>query len=83
MANRHPIIELTPEQEAAAQRMEQVLLEAARSDIRQLARLMVSKEDHKIFGRTEYEVRDLVHGIGAKVLEITANERSKKGVLRQ
>ena len=52
------------------------------ADIRQLARLMVSKEDHEIFGQTEYEVRDLVHGIGAKALEITANERSKKGVLR-
>jgi hypothetical protein len=83
MAKHHPLIELTPEQEAAAQRMEQALLEAARSDIRQLARLMVSKEDHEIFGQTEYEVRDLVHGIGAKALEMTANERSKKGVLRQ
>lgn len=83
MATRHQNIELTPEQEAAAQRMEQVLLEAARGDIRQLARLMTSKADHEIFGQTEYEVRDLVHGIGAKALEITANERSKKGVLRQ
>ncbi len=82
MAKRRQAIELTPEQEASAERMEQVLLEAARSDIRQLARLMVSKEDHEIFGQTEYEVRDLVHGIGAKALEITANERSKKGVLR-
>lgn len=83
MAQRRSIIELTPEQEAAAERMEQVLLEAAREDIRQLSRLMASKADHEIFGQTEYEVRDLVHGIGAKALEITANERSKKGVLRQ
>lgn len=83
MAKRVSIIELTPEQEASAERMEQVLLEAAREDIRQLSRLMASKEDHEIFGQTEYEVRDLVHGIGAKALEITANERSKKGVLRQ
>lgn len=82
MAQRPQAIELTPEQEASAERMEQVLWEAARSDIRQLARLMVSKEDHEIFGQNEYEVRDLVHGIGAKALEIAANERSKKGVLR-
>jgi hypothetical protein len=81
MATHHPLIELTPEQEAAAQRLEQTLLAAAQSDIRQLARLLVSKADHEIFGQTEYEVRDLVHGIGAKALEITANERSKKGVL--
>jgi hypothetical protein len=82
MAQRPREIELTPEQEASAERLEQVLMEAARDDVRQLARLMASKADHEIFGRTEYEVRDLVHGLGAKALEIAANERSKKGVLR-
>lgn len=82
MARHYQPLELTPEQEAEAQRMEQVLVEATRSDIRQLARLMASKQDHEILGQTEYEVRDLVHGIGAKALELTANERAKKGVSR-
>ena len=75
-------LELTAEQEAEAQRMERLFLEAARDDIRHLARLMASKGDHEIFGQTEYEVRDVVHRMGAKALEVTANERSKKGVPR-
>lgn len=82
MAQRRQPIELTPEQEAEAQRIEEILVEASRKDIHELARLMASKQDHEIFGQTEYEVRDLVHRIGAKALETTANERSKKGVPR-
>lgn len=75
-------VELTQEQEAEAQRIEQVMLGAAKKDIQQLARLLASKKDHELFGQTEYEVRDIVHQIGAKALESVANERSKKGVPR-
>ena len=82
MAKHRPEIALTPVQEAEAERLAQAFLSAAQDDIRQLARLMASKADDELFGQTEYEVRDLVLGIGAKALEISANERSKKGVLR-
>ena len=82
MAKQVAPLELTPEQEAEAQRIEQVLLEAARKDVRELARLMASKQDHEILGQTEYQVRDIVHRLGAKALEATANERAKKGVPR-
>jgi hypothetical protein len=34
-----------------------------------LARLLVSKEDRDLFGDTEFEVRKLVHRIGAKAYE--------------
>ena len=82
MAKQVAPLELTPEQEAEAQRIEQVLLEAARKDVRELSRLMASKQDHEILGQTEYQVRDIVHRLGAKALEATANERAKKGVPR-
>jgi hypothetical protein len=82
MAQCHQPLQLTAEQEAEARRIEEILIEASRQDIRELARLMASKENHEIFGKTEYEVRDLVHRLGAKALEITANERSKKGIPR-
>lgn len=75
-------VELTSEQEAEAQRIEQFMLDAAKKDIQQLARLLASKKDHELLGQTEYEVRDIVHRIGAKALESAANERSKKGVPR-
>lgn len=82
MAKHQQPLELTAEQEAEAQRIEAVLLEAAQEDLREMARLMASKQDHEIFGQTEYEVRELCHRLGAKALEATANERAKKGVPR-
>lgn len=39
-----------------------------------LARLLVSKPDAELFGQTEFEIRALVHRIGARAIE----ERSKK-----
>lgn len=82
MAKREQQVELTPEQEAEAERIERILREAANKDIRQLARLLASKKNHELFGQTEYQVRDIVHGLGAKALQTAANERSKKGVPR-
>jgi hypothetical protein len=82
MAKLKQHLELTAEQEAEAQRIEHILREATSGDLRQLARLLASKKDSELFGQTEYQVRDIVHGIGAKALEATANERSKKGVPR-
>jgi hypothetical protein len=32
-----------------------------------------------LFGQKEFELRDQVHGLGAKALEVAADERQKKG----
>jgi len=72
-------LELTPEQQEEAQRIEHILMEAAREDIRALAELMASKPDRQLLGQTEFEVRDLVHRIGAKAIETTLQERKKGG----
>ena len=80
MAKRELPLELTAEQEAEAQQIEHHLREALQDDIHQMARLLASKADRELFGKTEFEVRDLVHRMGAKALEVTAAERSKKGV---
>ncbi len=82
MAKQQQQLELSSVQEAEAERIEHVLREAANEDIRQLARLLASKKDQELFGQTEYQVRDIVHGLGAKALQAAANERSKKGVPR-
>ena len=47
-----------------------------------LARALASKADSELLGATEYEVRDRVHELGAKALEVAANERQKKGRIR-
>jgi hypothetical protein len=57
---------LSPELEAQAQELVARLRPQAEEDLLALARLLVSKEDHDLFGETEFEVRDLVHRLGAK-----------------
>jgi len=48
-----------------------------------LAKALASKADSELFGANEYEVRDRVHALGAKALEVAANERQKKGRVRR
>lgn len=74
--NRRP--ELTPEQQAEAERIRTALLEAAAADIRELAELLASRDDSNTFGATEFTVRDIVHRIGAKAVQ-TALDGRKKG----
>lgn len=71
--------ELTPEQQAEAQRIEAILMGAVRDDVRALAELLASKPDHQLLGKTEYEVRDRVHEIGARAIETALNGRKKGG----
>lgn len=74
-------IVLTKEQEAEAERIVDVVAGAARSEIRQMARLLVSKSNQELFGATEFRVREIVHGIGARTLEAALEERKKRGIL--
>jgi hypothetical protein len=73
----HPT--LSPEQQAEAQRIAGILLEAARDEVVAIAELLASKPDHKLLGKAEFEVRDRVHKIGAKAIETALNERKKGG----
>ncbi len=68
---------LSPEQEAAAQRLAAVLLEKAKEETLRIARLLVSKRDDELLGATEFEVRDRVHRLGAQAIETALNERKK------
>lgn len=70
--------ELTTQQEAEAQRIAAVVLEASRKDIEAMARLLASKPDRELLGQTEFQIRDLCHKIGATAIE-TALEQRKKG----
>ncbi len=70
---------LTPQQQAEAQRIYQVLRNAADNDLRDLAELLASKADSELPGATEFQVRDAVHHIGAKALETALQGRKKGG----
>lgn len=73
-----PELLLSPEQEAEAQALFGRLKSAFEREALQLARVMASKADGQVLGRTEFEVRDHVHRLGAQVLEAVLQERKKK-----
>ncbi len=68
---------LTAEQEAEAQRLADSITLKTKEDLLRITRLLVSKQDDQLLGETEFEVRDLVHQIGARALETAVNERKK------
>ena len=72
-------LKLTTEQEAEAQRLAEIIGQKAKEEALQMARLLVSKQDHELLGKTEFEIRDRVHKIGAMAIETALNERKKGG----
>jgi hypothetical protein len=72
-----PQLPLTPDQAELSDRIYQSLRQAADADLRLLAELLASKPDRQLLGQTEFEVRDLVHKIGARAFETALDERKK------
>jgi hypothetical protein len=71
---------LSPEQEAEAQRIAEIIAQKAREESLRMARLLVSKKDEDLLGKTEFEIRDRVHELGAFALETALKERKKRGI---
>lgn len=71
--------DLTPDQQADADRIHAALLSAAASDLRQLAELLAARDDRTMFGAAEFAVRDIVLRVGAKAIEAALAERKKGG----
>lgn len=82
MRRSMPNVELNDEQEAEAERIYERLRGAFDEELRRMARLMASRPNKALFGETEFELRDRVHELGARVLETAADERQKKGRVR-
>jgi hypothetical protein len=61
--------QLSPEQEQEAKLLEAKIRLAVDQEIAGLARLLISKSEHDLFGQTEFQVRDLVLRIGAQAYE--------------
>lgn len=72
-----PDPDLTPAQNADAERIYLALREATEDEHRRLARLLACRGDSQLFGQTEYEVRDLVHRGGAKAIQAALDGRKK------
>jgi hypothetical protein len=74
-----PDTTLTPEQQAEAQHLCTLLQAAFLDEAQHLAQLLTSKDDSQLLGRTEFEVRESLHRLGARTLETALNERKKRG----
>jgi len=70
-------LQLTAEQESEADRILDVVKGAAEVELRQIARLLASKSNRELFGATEFRLREVVHGIGARALEAALEERDR------
>lgn len=68
-------VTLTPEQELEAQELATRIRQAVDGDILQLARLLVSKPEQETFGQTEFEVRDIVHHLGATAMQTHLSQK--------
>jgi hypothetical protein len=69
-------IELNEDERRIYERLEP-LFEAER---RRMAQALASGP---LFGQKEFELRDRVHDLGARALEVAADERQKKGRIRR
>jgi hypothetical protein len=69
--------ELTPEQEAHAQELAKTALKVCESDILQMTRLLASKPDDQVLGQTEFQIRAIVHQIGAMTIQAELDARQK------
>lgn len=65
------------------QRIYELLGKVSDQELRRMAKLLAGKGDAELFGRTEFELRDRVHSLGAQALEAVAKERQKKGGIRR
>jgi hypothetical protein len=68
--------------EDQAQRAEQLyesLKAATEDDLKAIAELLATRPDDQLFGQTEFDLRRLVHRLGAEALQTAAEQRKKGG----
>lgn len=71
--------ELTVEQQAEMERIEDLMVAQARVEARRIARLLVTRRDSELLGETEFTIRDAVHRIGARGIDAALDGRKKRG----
>jgi len=65
--------------QAEVERVKGLMMQAMAGDIQRLAELFVSKKNHELFGRTEFQLRDLLLKAGARAMEAVLEDRKKGG----
>ena len=70
--------ELTAEELAEAERIEDLLMARARTEVRGLARMLATKKYREVVGATEFGIRDACHRIGATAIDAALEVKKKK-----
>ena len=70
---------LSAEQQVLADQIQAKVAQACAADLRSIAELLATKPYCELLGETEFQVRDLVHQIGAMAIQTALNERKKGG----
>jgi hypothetical protein len=70
---------LPPEQAERARLIYEQMRQTQDDKLRELAALLASKPDSQLLGQAEFEVRDLVHEMGADAIRTAAEQRKKRG----
>jgi hypothetical protein len=76
-------LDLTPQQEAEAQHLYELIQGAFLAEARHLARLIASRRDRQLLGKNEFDLRDSIHRLAASALQTALNERKKGGTAGQ
>jgi len=69
---------LSSQQEFEAARLAEIVRAKTMDEVAAMCRLLASKPEAELFGKTEFELRDAAHRIAALLLQAAVDEREKK-----
>jgi hypothetical protein len=70
---------LPEDQARCAEPLYESLKAATEDDLKAIAELLATRPDDQLFGQTEFDLRQLVHRLGAEALQTAAQQRKKGG----
>jgi hypothetical protein len=70
---------LPEDQAQQAEQLYESLKAATEDDLKAIAELLATRPDDQLFGQTEFDLRRLVHRLGAEALQTAAEQRKKGG----
>jgi hypothetical protein len=73
-----PQVPLTPQQEAEAARLTEVVRAKVLEEAAAMCRLLASKPDSQLFGQTEFDLRDAALRIAGLAMQAVLDARQKK-----
>jgi hypothetical protein len=75
-----PAVPAEPAQQPLVDEIYEKLRPHAEATAQRIAKLLASKKPRELLGKTEYELRDLVHELAARAAEVGIESTSKKGL---